>query len=192
VTLASLLSCILCRFFFFNDPATTEIYTLSLHDALPISRGVAETARRSIVALERALSGPRVGRSGVEVVQAVNVARGGVGVGGAPPGSARLGEAVRDSLGVAPVQRGDPSPALGDRVIRTGPHEDHPGWDTGIEGVRPVRDQNGPVHPAHGARPVVRTARIRIVVTGPAHPGTRGGEVHPLVTLVTGQRPEDC
>src|SRR5438309_7081070 len=26
-------------FFFFNDPATTEIYTLSLHDALPICRG---------------------------------------------------------------------------------------------------------------------------------------------------------
>src|SRR6267143_1929914 len=25
------------RGFFFNDPATTEIYTLSLHDALPIS-----------------------------------------------------------------------------------------------------------------------------------------------------------
>src|SRR2546423_15288135 len=29
------------RFFFFNDPATPEIYTLSLHDALPISRGLA-------------------------------------------------------------------------------------------------------------------------------------------------------
>src|SRR6266576_7341376 len=29
--------------FFFNDTATTEIYTLSLHDALPISR----TPRRS-------------------------------------------------------------------------------------------------------------------------------------------------
>src|SRR6266446_5872460 len=27
-------------FFFFNDTATTEIYTLSLHDALPISSGV--------------------------------------------------------------------------------------------------------------------------------------------------------
>src|SRR2546429_9514310 len=27
-------------FFFFNDTATTEIYTLSLHDALPIYRGV--------------------------------------------------------------------------------------------------------------------------------------------------------
>src|SRR2546427_13059907 len=26
-----------CVFFFFNDTATTEIYTLSLHDALPIS-----------------------------------------------------------------------------------------------------------------------------------------------------------
>src|SRR6266481_9364693 len=33
---------VLCRnrhcFFFFNDTATTEIYTLSLHDALPIYR----------------------------------------------------------------------------------------------------------------------------------------------------------
>src|SRR5438034_6817099 len=26
-----------CFFFFFNDTATTEIYTLSLHDALPIA-----------------------------------------------------------------------------------------------------------------------------------------------------------
>ena len=26
--------------FFFNDTATTEIYTLSLHDALPIWRGI--------------------------------------------------------------------------------------------------------------------------------------------------------
>src|SRR6267143_7299784 len=28
---------VLFSFFFFNDTATTEIYTLSLHDALPIS-----------------------------------------------------------------------------------------------------------------------------------------------------------
>src|SRR2546430_15493411 len=33
-------SCMLFFFFFFNDTATTEIYTLSLHDALPISRRV--------------------------------------------------------------------------------------------------------------------------------------------------------
>src|SRR2546426_3803961 len=38
-------------FFFFNDTATTEIYTLSLHDALPIYR------RR------RVARGPRVGRA---------------------------------------------------------------------------------------------------------------------------------
>src|SRR5499433_2543048 len=29
--------CTIVSFFFFNDTATTEIYTLSLHDALPIS-----------------------------------------------------------------------------------------------------------------------------------------------------------
>src|SRR5256885_13510509 len=29
-------ACLLFFFFFFNDTATTEIYTLSLHDALPI------------------------------------------------------------------------------------------------------------------------------------------------------------
>src|SRR5215217_4786040 len=31
--------CVFFLFFFFNDTATTEIYTLSLHDALPISPG---------------------------------------------------------------------------------------------------------------------------------------------------------
>src|SRR3712207_7879343 len=31
-------------FFFFNDTATTEIYTLSLHDALPISSACAATS----------------------------------------------------------------------------------------------------------------------------------------------------
>src|SRR5436309_3160910 len=34
----SLTSYTLLIFFFFNDTATTEIYTLSLHDALPIFR----------------------------------------------------------------------------------------------------------------------------------------------------------
>src|SRR6266478_8091338 len=31
--------------FFFNDTATTEIYTLSLHDALPISRVTPSSSR---------------------------------------------------------------------------------------------------------------------------------------------------
>src|SRR3712207_8643248 len=39
-----------CVFFFFNDTATTEIYTLSLHDALPISEanGPAPAKRSAI------------------------------------------------------------------------------------------------------------------------------------------------
>src|SRR2546426_5320390 len=39
----------LCPLFFFNDTATTEIYTLSLHDALPISRsnGILKTNNSS-------------------------------------------------------------------------------------------------------------------------------------------------
>src|SRR2546426_7016384 len=36
-----------CFFFFFNDTATTEIYTLSLHDALPISSGRVKSQSRS-------------------------------------------------------------------------------------------------------------------------------------------------
>src|SRR5436190_11600780 len=36
-TISCLLQLQLFYFFFFNDTATTEIYTLSLHDALPIS-----------------------------------------------------------------------------------------------------------------------------------------------------------
>src|SRR2546426_6030298 len=48
--------CYFFFFFFFNDTATTEIYTLSLHDALPISflcpkpfdRSRSVTSRRAI------------------------------------------------------------------------------------------------------------------------------------------------
>src|SRR2546422_7451488 len=40
-----LLSASFSFFFFFNDTATTEIYTLSLHDALPILSSCGESAR---------------------------------------------------------------------------------------------------------------------------------------------------
>src|SRR6266508_6602507 len=40
-------------FFFFNDTATTEIYTLSLHDALPISRNREYQADADGAALSR-------------------------------------------------------------------------------------------------------------------------------------------
>src|SRR3712207_7175504 len=38
---------LLLLFFFFNDTATTEIYTLSLHDALPICRRRRRTSPRA-------------------------------------------------------------------------------------------------------------------------------------------------
>src|SRR3712207_8441639 len=40
----------LAFFFFFNDTATTEIYTLSLHDALPILRALLAGGRRGLPA----------------------------------------------------------------------------------------------------------------------------------------------
>src|SRR2546422_6404142 len=39
-------------FFFFNDTATTEIYTLSLHDALPIFQASLLDGRKLVSALE--------------------------------------------------------------------------------------------------------------------------------------------
>src|SRR2546430_12414706 len=58
-------------FFFFNDTATTEIYTLSLHDALPICHVRVPTEQsRSLLCLLRPIRFPdghstsvRVGRS---------------------------------------------------------------------------------------------------------------------------------
>src|SRR5688572_33443812 len=41
-------SSLLFSFFFFNDTATTEIYTLSLHDALPIYIYVADTGNSAV------------------------------------------------------------------------------------------------------------------------------------------------
>src|SRR3989449_4035211 len=52
-------------FFFFNDTATTEIYTLSLHDALPISRRQAHPRlhrRRGRARVPRRETAPRRGR----------------------------------------------------------------------------------------------------------------------------------
>src|SRR2546422_9393973 len=44
-------------FFFFNDTATTEIYTLSLHDALPISPRQSPAGQRRIRPTVRPLQG---------------------------------------------------------------------------------------------------------------------------------------
>src|SRR2546426_3071709 len=52
-------------FFFFNDTATTEIYTLSLHDALPISVGTTLDEAEKILAQHRIEKLPVVDERGV-------------------------------------------------------------------------------------------------------------------------------
>src|SRR5215216_7754380 len=49
----SILHLMLTFFFFFNDTATTEIYTLSLHDALPISQRRCRLRRAPSLQLRR-------------------------------------------------------------------------------------------------------------------------------------------
>src|SRR2546426_4276974 len=50
-------------FFFFNDTATTEIYTLSLHDALPIcARGEHHLERQHVVRGDAVLQAVRAAR----------------------------------------------------------------------------------------------------------------------------------
>src|SRR2546427_5967072 len=64
-------------FFFFNDTATTEIYTLSLHDALPISAASEPRRRararngggfppRSAISISRTLHLARADRTGTD------------------------------------------------------------------------------------------------------------------------------
>src|SRR5467141_3289694 len=54
-------------FFFFNDTATTEIYTLSLHDALPIFRGI-DIVLSSPGAKVSADFAPRAAKAGAIVI----------------------------------------------------------------------------------------------------------------------------
>src|SRR2546422_10407326 len=62
---------VITSFFFFNDTATTEIYTLSLHDALPISEtpedvAHVERARQRGQQIVKGLEAARLGGRFVE------------------------------------------------------------------------------------------------------------------------------
>src|SRR3712207_8206846 len=60
-------------FFFFNDTATTEIYTLSLHDALPIlvvAAGVLQLPGRRSQPLPDPVGPPEVHRSALDRLDA--------------------------------------------------------------------------------------------------------------------------
>src|SRR3712207_7280267 len=80
----------LCVCCFVNDTATTESYTLSLHDALPISLAQAAGAPQ-----EDAEQGDHL-----EAVQPEEVGRAHVPRGGAPPGHREAGPAVGGAHGV--------------------------------------------------------------------------------------------
>src|SRR6266850_3289527 len=78
-------------FFFFNDTATTEIYTLSLHDALPIAGAAAGRSR----------SGRRARRSALRSWHGRQCARGDCHQrrGGAPRGEQEIGDATSSAQG---------------------------------------------------------------------------------------------
>src|SRR3712207_9585369 len=103
-------------FFFFNDTATTEIYTLSLHDALPIydvelgagtcvDRGALGETRvgrgtkidnlvqvaHNVSIGERVVIAAQTGISGSTVIESDAVIGGQGGVGGPGPWQARAG-----------------------------------------------------------------------------------------------------
>src|SRR3712207_6929424 len=70
-------------FFFFNDTATTEIYTLSLHDALPIStfrlmklEQRIEELRRELAIAEREQDYEKVSRLSAEQIQLSSLRQG--------------------------------------------------------------------------------------------------------------------
>src|SRR2546430_15582823 len=96
-------------FFFFNDTATTEIYTLSLHDALPIFPALSFT-------LDAAAPDPRGGgiaigtiSVGLEPTEVISMAR---TAGSSPPALVRAGDpGVRPRGAPAPPAPPRPAPA---------------------------------------------------------------------------------
>src|SRR6266850_7408213 len=79
------------RFFFFNDTATTEIYTLSLHDALPISRRRRKALDLTQEALAQAVSCSRFAIRKIEADERRP--------------SRRLAERLADKLGIPEPER---------------------------------------------------------------------------------------
>src|SRR3712207_8471481 len=66
---------IFCIFFFFNDTATTEIYTLSLHDALPICRCRTVERNEHISGIDEAMVTPGSGEERAQLVPGIDEER---------------------------------------------------------------------------------------------------------------------
>src|SRR2546425_9578916 len=65
---------ILLYFFFFNDTATTEIYTLSLHDALPISKSTMASPPSTPIGIV-AINAPNLGEKPSRMATAAAIMR---------------------------------------------------------------------------------------------------------------------
>src|SRR2546430_17558266 len=88
-------------FFFFNDTATTEIYTLSLHDALPIWEPAHRFGRRRVTALIAAEWGGAAWANSVTVEPVAALS----------PAAGQVCSAVPPPLSVTPKpRRGSPPP----------------------------------------------------------------------------------
>src|SRR6266511_1405496 len=125
-------------FFFFNDTATTEIYTLSLHDALPISP--CQGRRQAVFSVRWP---PAVG---VEIEQAALLARPVL----ASPGSVLLPEQL---LRLTACQRADTDQAGAEQHQRAG-------FRNGLTGRRRRRRTTARLRREH--RVATRTATIEM------------------------------
>src|SRR6266496_5153885 len=120
---------ILFFFFFFNDTATTEIYTLSLHDALPISDRT-----------------PRAGCPGTALGRA--------GADGRAAGADRAAGAGRARRGGGVLRAGSsggPARVRGVRLLLRPPGADRAGVRPGTRGARRAAAGAGGAHGAGGA-----------------------------------------
>src|SRR2546427_12147280 len=71
VLIYTLMTIVISFFFFFNDTATTEIYTLSLHDALPILESL--LPENGLITL---YGGPGEGKSFIALDWAMTISQG--------------------------------------------------------------------------------------------------------------------
>src|SRR5215813_7227021 len=113
-----------CLFFFFNDTATTEIYTLSLHDALPISPCVLPVL--PVIFLSGGAQGARNAASGPQRTRQPRDARHGAAAAEGPaeavtaaaaaraPATARPDGRTGDAAGAR--EAGSPAPGGADRA----------------------------------------------------------------------------
>src|SRR2546422_9581292 len=99
-------------FFFFNDTATTEIYTLSLHDALPISLPIAPPPD-SVGGMGAAASPPEQSLGSAPQQSLGSAPQLTAEVGGAKAVQRERDASVDSAAGPAPAKRTGTEPPLG-------------------------------------------------------------------------------